>query len=121
MRTKKREQEINAEALCKRRLEAMQHAIDIEDYEELEQDENALRASDVLAVDKRVSFDVELSWGGPADRIRFYVEGYDLVDVEYHYSDWFYHYEVELSPDERQTILDWGERILDLGNHEAWK
>lgn len=64
-----------------------------------------------IGLSKQTVFKIELSWGGPADFIRAYVddEG-NLVRVTYHYQDWFDGAEMEVN--DNSHMWEFVERYL---------
>ena len=91
------------------RLASMRRTL-AEDQPEAE----GLRGEDILSVERRVCYDVQLSWGGPSDWLRVFVEDGAVTDVEYHYADWGTHEEVLLAEAERRDLIRWVETCIGL-------
>jgi len=76
--------------------------------------ENVLKADDVigafdeliLALSKTVIYKLELSYGGPQDYFEFEYDpvSKQLIEVRYHYLDWFDHAERRITPVEREEF-----------------
>ena len=49
---------------------------------------------------------VQLSWGGPADELRYFVKSEDVVVVEYWYLDWHDGAHIVLADEEKQMALE---------------
>jgi hypothetical protein len=52
----------------------------------------------ILAIDRKVIYRVEMSWGGPSDYFEIEVDPQEcqIVDIVYHFLDWFDGAEVTL-------------------------
>ncbi len=90
------------------RLASMRHALAGEGAEE------GLVAEDILSVDRHTFYDVQLSWGGPSDWLRVFVEDGRIETVEYHFADWGTHEEVFLSEAQRKDLIRWLETFVVL-------
>lgn len=99
------------------RVVGMKRALEEINREKWETDDAALTSSDVLSVRERKCFDIELSWGGPADYVRVYLENNCVSDVEYHYTDWGEHEEVRLSCKEYDTLVAWARDVFEIGTY----
>ena len=58
---------------------------------EFESEDSAIELIDnALALSKQIVYTPELSWGGPADGFKIFVESEskEIVDVIYYYADW---------------------------------
>ena len=69
---------------------------------------------------KRGYFRWQLSWGGPADEFRFYLdECLDPVEIEYWYLDWFDCAKVDLTGQDYALLEEIFKDFKDLGIVEA--
>jgi len=101
-----------ARACLEGRLADMKRALEAETDEEGRED--GATGEDILAMRRRDCYDLQLSWGGPSDWLRVFVEDGKPGEVEYHYADWGTHEEVALTPREERILRDWISRFLPL-------
>lgn len=100
----------DAERLLAERLAGMRRALAT-----AEPDEDALTETQILGITRRQVWDIQLSWGGPADWLRVWLDEAGHVHaVEYHYADWFYHHAPALTEPERAILTEWVERFVAL-------
>ncbi len=64
---------------------------------------------DPLSIDKRIEVKVELSWGGPGDGFKIYLDRYTREPLEglYYYADWFTCEEQSLDNEELQLVVEY--------------
>jgi hypothetical protein len=71
-------------------------------------DEDKAREFDerILAIDKKVVYRIELSWGGPGDYFEIEVDPkeHQIVDITYHFLDWFDGSEVTLQGEDFNLV-----------------
>ena len=104
-----------ARAALVERIHGMDRALSLYKEGSRETDDEALLPSDVLSLRTRVCLDLELSWGGPSDWVRVYLEEGCISDVEYHYRDWFHHESVHLPVKEYETVVAWARDVVMVG------
>ena len=75
---------------------------------QLESEESAKELIDnALALSKQIFYTLELSWGGPADGFKIFVdpESKEIVDVIYYYANWGSYKEEPLGVYDLEKIL----------------
>jgi hypothetical protein len=60
----------------------------------------------ILAIDRKVIYRVEMSWGGPSDYFEIEVDPveHQIVDIVYHFLDWFDGAEVTLQGEDFDLV-----------------
>lgn len=61
-----------------------------------------------LCMDERIELKIELSWGGPGDGFKLYLDKRTRQPVEgyYYYTDWFSYEEESLNADEIDLVAE---------------
>lgn len=83
---------------------------------QLETEKSAQELIDnALALSKQIVYTLELSWGGPADGFKVFVdpESKEIVDVIYYYTDWGSYKEEPLGVYDLEKILPYIQPLVN--------
>ena len=99
---------------CEERInDELQDRLEEFENNELNQDDFGI---EILGVSKREVYRVEFSWGGPQDYFDIEVSDGDIVDIEYHFLDWFDGAKRTLEGHDFHKAKRWFERNVYLGD-----
>ncbi len=60
---------------------------------------------DPLSIEERKEITILLSWGGPSDGYRLYIQDGEVIEGFYFFADWFEYEQYKLSSDELDLVL----------------
>lgn len=64
-----------------------------------------------LGIESKKVIKIELSTGGPADWVEVWCDDSQILEMYYHFSDWFDHAERKIS--ETSSLWTWCESVID--------